>query len=1024
MRPIKLTLSAFGPYGGVETIDFRKATDAGLFGIYGPTGSGKSSIFSAIAFALFGEGAKEEQGIGTMRSDFASEALLTEVSLQFELGDKRYFIRRIPDQARPKSRGEGQTMQTHSAWLFDVSAVAVDDVSPECCGVPIAERKVSDVVRHIEGLLGYGAQQFRQIVLLPQGRFERFLVSNSKDRLEILRELFDVSLYRRLTDKLKADAAEVRREIEDGYRLNGQRLLAEGFASSDELSIGIASALERYELSRLTVAETSAALNVANSAFAAAAAQEKLFGEVDAAGAALEQLEAKISQFDTIRARKSRAELARRMVDLENSLADARKRHGSAVTAQANASDAATRAHDAEMAANAMLGELRSREHEIESLGRMIDEMGRHKQVLVDSTERHTAHEKALNALNNAKEGQNQAASDQLQAERAFEEKSAAHATAQRTTLERQNLIGRHDKLKIELDGARGHLSANQAAEQAQIEYDAAAAAALDAQSRHRHAAEEEVACESNFIAAQASVLAERLEDGLPCPVCGASDHPQPAHGTGDARLLEKAWRDAKSASIAAAKVDREAQSRASSTGATLEARQAAVSSLAVPQRGIVEIDTEYRNTLAAIGELGDIADVTLLAQEVEELRDRRLATATKLQNANSTLSEATTAEAVSRQAYADRIASVPEALRDPAVLQAAIDAANGEIDQRKRAIADALEHQQSSHTAQIKAESALQSSLVSLKDCADEVERKQAGFEARLVELDISETVYRSAIPDIDSIGELEEAIAKFDKDLAGARGRQAAARNTVGNAQRPNMEPFRLSCVQAQGAADDASRISAAAQQKHRSLLELQASLADELKKLQSLEQSSGSLRVLAEAFDGQNELRTTLETFAIGAMFDQVLEAANLRLDPMTGGRYRFERDTVSVGGRSKRGLDVRVHDIETGRAREIITLSGGETFIAALSLALGLSDIVEMTNGAIRLDTIFIDEGFGSLDTENDAGTLDQVLQVLQNIVGERRAVGLISHVPLVQQAVPNGFTVHKGVNGSQIEVRLN
>jgi len=277
-------------------------------------------------------------------------------------------------------------------------------------------------------------------------------------------------------------------------------------------------------------------------------------------------------------------------------------------------------------------------------------------------------------------------------------------------------------------------------------------------------------------------------------------------------------------------------------------------------------------------------------------------------------------------------------------------------------------------------------------------------------------------ADPDIDLIGELEGSIVEFDKGLAAARGRQTAAGNAVGSAQRPVMEPFRLSCNQAQVAADDASRHSAEAQQKHRVLLELQTSLADELKNLQSLEQSSGSLRGLAEAFDGQNELRTSLETFAIGAMFDQVLEAANLRLDPMTSGRYRFERDTVSVGGRSKRGLDVRVHDIETGRAREIITLSGGETFIAALSLALGLSDIVEMTNGAIRLDTIFIDEGFGSLDTENDAGTLDQVLQVLQNIVGERRAVGLISHVPLVQQAVPNGFTVHKGVNGSQIAVR--
>lgn len=1023
MRPIKLSLSAFGPYGGVETIDFREATDAGLFGIYGPTGSGKSSIFSAIAFALFGEGAKEEQGIGTMRSDFAPEELLTEISLQFELGDKRYFVRRIPDQARPKSRGEGQTIQPHSAWLFDVSAIAVDDVSLDCCGIPIAERKVSDVVKHIEELLGYGAQQFRQIVLLPQGRFERFLISNSKDRLEILRELFDVSLYRRLTEKLKADAAEVRREIEDGYRLNGQRLWAEGFASSDELSAGITSALKRYELSRLAVTETTAALNVANSAFATAEAQEKLFSEVDAAEAVLEDLNGKVPESDAMRARKSRAELARRMADLDNSLTDARARHAAAENAQANAAGEAIRARDTALAANIKLDDLRSREHELESLARKIDELGRHEQVLADSTERHAQHENALRVLNDAKQGHDQAVSDNQKAEQTFDDKVAMQVVAQRNTVEQQKLIAKRDKLKIELDGAHAHQRAIEAAEKAQVEFDAASTAALDAQTRHRDAEESEAARELEFISAQASVLAERLEDGLPCPVCGSSDHPQPAHGSGDEALLERAWRDAQSASIAAAKFDREAQSRVSSASATLEARRATVSDIAAPQRRIDEIDTEYRDTVDAIEELGEITDVMLIAQEVEELRKRKLATAASLQQASLALGEATTAEAVARQSYADRIASVPEALREPAVLQVAIEAAISEIDQRKKAIADALDQQQSAHAAQIKAEAALQSALATLKDCADDVEKKQVGFEARLVELDISESVYRSAIPDIDSIGKLEEATAKFDKDLAEARGREAAARNAVGNAQRPDMEPFRLICVQAQAAADDASRISAEAQQKHRSLLELEASLADELKKLQSLEQSSGSLRGLAEAFDGQNELRTTLETFAIGAMFDQVLEAANLRLDPMTGGRYRFERDTVSVGGRSKRGLDVRVHDIETGRAREIITLSGGETFIAALSLALGLSDIVEMTNGAIRLDTIFIDEGFGSLDTENDAGTLDQVLQVLQNIVGERRAVGLISHVPLVQQAVPNGFTVHKGVNGSQIEARV-
>ncbi|MEE4207694.1 MAG: SMC family ATPase, partial [Parvularcula sp.] len=431
MRPIKLTLSAFGPYGGVETIDFREATDAGLFGIYGPTGSGKSSIFSAIAFALFGEGAKEEQGIGTMRSDFASEALLTEVNLQFELGEKRYFVRRMPDQARPKSRGKGQTMQAHAAWLFDVSEIAVDDVSPDRCGIPIAERKVSDVRSHIEELLGYGAQQFRQIVLLPQGRFERFLVSNSKDRLGILRELFDVSVYRRLTEKLKADATEVRREIEDGYRLNGQRLRAEGFASSDELSTGIQTALEGYELSRLAVAETTAALNAANSAFAAAETLEKLFSEVDAAKTALNELESKVAEFETMRGRKSRADLARRMADLDTSLADARKRHAEAETVLARATEETKRAREAAFAANAKLNDLRSRENEVASLARKIDELGRYKKVLADSSERRREHEGAQRALNDAKHARDEAKADHLRAQQAFEKESEAHAEAQ-----------------------------------------------------------------------------------------------------------------------------------------------------------------------------------------------------------------------------------------------------------------------------------------------------------------------------------------------------------------------------------------------------------------------------------------------------------------------------------------------------------------------------------------------------------------------------------------------------------------
>jgi exonuclease SbcC len=210
-------------------------------------------------------------------------------------------------------------------------------------------------------------------------------------------------------------------------------------------------------------------------------------------------------------------------------------------------------------------------------------------------------------------------------------------------------------------------------------------------------------------------------------------------------------------------------------------------------------------------------------------------------------------------------------------------------------------------------------------------------------------------------------------------------------------------------------------AAQTRVDQLDRLRKGMEETLRKLDEAEAASGPLRGLAALVNGQNSQRLTLETFAIGAMFDQILEAANLRFGPMTNYQYNLERE-MENGGRGKRGLGTQVFDAHTGKSRATTTLSGGETFIAALALALGLADVVEAASGKVRLDTIFIDEGFGSLDTENGSGTLEQVLQVLNSIVRQNRAVGLISHVPLVQEAIPNGFYVRKGMSGSSIEER--
>lgn len=266
-------------------------------------------------------------------------------------------------------------------------------------------------------------------------------------------------------------------------------------------------------------------------------------------------------------------------------------------------------------------------------------------------------------------------------------------------------------------------------------------------------------------------------------------------------------------------------------------------------------------------------------------------------------------------------------------------------------------------------------------------------------------------------------EQLDTFRESLTRAQSRVDDTSAAIADCEPPDLVLLRAGRDTAQIAAFAASRAAADARANCNQLTQLLESLREQMDRLARLNEESGPLRALADAFEGRNAMNITLETYAVGAMFDQVLEAANLRFGPMSQGRYRLERDVQTVGGRRKRGLDIRVHDIQTGRAREVTTLSGGETFIAALALALGLSDIVEMTHGAIRLDTIFIDEGFGSLDSDCDGGTLDQVLQVLQDIVGQRRAVGLISHVPLVQQAVPNGFSVVKTPSGSRIEERV-
>ncbi|KQN24028.1 hypothetical protein ASF00_17655 [Sphingomonas sp. Leaf34] len=424
-----------------------------------------------------------------------------------------------------------------------------------------------------------------------------------------------------------------------------------------------------------------------------------------------------------------------------------------------------------------------------------------------------------------------------------------------------------------------------------------------------------------------------------------------------------------------------------------------------------------------AIEALGAVVDVASLVGQTGTLEGYVTTADAERSSKAEAEQSAGTAAALARQSYNDHIAAVPESLRDAAAITLRRCIVSTQIDQRQQEVQTAQDACTQSSADRAAAESDRTGAAKRITECDQDVADARTAYATRRDELGLTDEQYRVAKADIANIATMLKQLDALRENLTRAQSRVEDTSAAISERERPNLDLLRADRDAAQAAAATATCAAADARAGCNQLTQLLDSLREQIDRLTLLNEQSGPMRALADAFEGRNAMNITLETCAVGAMFDQVLEAANLRFGPMSEGRYRLERDVQTVGGRRKRGLDIRVHDIQTGRAREVSTLSGGETFIAALSLALGLSDIVEMSHGAIRLDTIFIDEGFGSLDSDGDGGTLDQVLQVLQDIVGQNRAVGLISHVPLVQQAVPNGFTVIKTPSGSTIEERI-
>ena len=1021
MRPVRLTLQAFGPYAGREVIDFRAAVAAGLFGIYGQTGSGKSTIFSAMTFALFGEAAKSEQEAASLRSDHAGADLLTEVELVFDIGANRYVILRRPEQRRPKQRGQGETREPHEAFLFDATGMALEEISAGHRGKILAEKKVGQVATAMIDLLGYGPVQFRQIVLLPQGRFETFLAAKTKERVEILRELFDVSLYRRLVARTKAEAEAAEREIREERAVSARRLAAEGFESAEALTEGLAAAGALQAAEQAEVTRCRAAVARAQADVQAAQELASRFERLHQAQTLRVAVQAERPRMATLAARLRDAEGARGLLEVEARGLRAAQETGAAEAERDEKQRAAKTATAAAERAALARDAARARAGELEDLRRQVDTLARHQNVLSQAAEAREGAEKAGEEAAAAAAAHQAAAEALPPLSAARSAKATALKAARQAAETRQSLTA----LLAGQVAARGAaevyeraVAARDEAVVALAEHEAATAAEHSRLTQARATLE---AATADLAQAQAVQLAAQLHPGAPCPVCGAETHPAPARGDAAGAQLQEVARAAQSEwETADTRLRRAGAARDAAQGA-LEVRRQSLAALSPPTESAARLRAAEETTRKALADLPIPSDLAAAEVALERL-DRQSAEAERLRDGRrEALAAAQAAAAAARARLDAMLSSVPEALRDPARLAQSLAQQEAQLHAGLAAQQAAEAEAQAMREAALSARKDLEAAEQRAADCQNRQAEAARDLAGRLTEVGLTEASFAALKPAIARIEADRAELAEHDRQLRNAEEAVAAAAAAVQGCDRPDTAAEAAVLAEAEAALTEAGAKAAAAEARRAQLAALRDALAETFARLDAAEAATGPLRHLAALFDAKNPQNLDLETFAIGAMFDQVLEAANQRLGPMTGNRYQLERETEG-GGRGRRGLGIQVFDIFTGKARPTATLSGGETFIAALALALGLADIVESASGKVRLDTIFIDEGFGSLDTENGSGTLEQVLQVLGTLVSQNRAVGLISHVPLVQEAIPNGFYVRKDLSGSHVEAR--
>ena len=982
MRPHRIRLQAFGPFAGEVEVDLDALAADGLFLLHGDTGSGKTTLLDGIGFALYGRVPGVRGKTGRLRSDHADPAVRTEVELEVTLGGRRWRITRSPAQERPKSRGTGTTTEQARIRLDELHAGQWVSVST----------RIDEASAELDPLLGMSADQFFQVVLLPQGEFAQFLRADSGKRGELLQRLFATERFKAVEDWLvarrtttSATVAVARQEL---AVLAARLAQAAGVPAPQEPAPGwgpelLGDATAACERARSASAATTAARDAAREGAERAARLHRLQERRRSALARRTALDAVRPLHEAL---EVELKAAARAAELAGVLDDAAVRERAAVAARSGEASARAQLTAVAVASDAGPAALRAAADTARRRGGRLEALRSVADALAEERSQQAAADAEAQRLTGSLGGLEQ----QLAALPV--RRAAARDAVQTARAAVESLPAAQDRgttLAAACTEARG-LQASRVQEERLREEHVRARESLVVLREREHELRE-----ARFVSMVAE-LADRLEDGAPCEVCGSTAHPDPYLGDGDGVTRDdedRARRAAEQAARAVAEVEARAAAQAAVTAGhrdRLAATGAVVVDLPLLERQEADARAQVTALRAAAGRLG-AATAALEAVDTEGAgaEGERVRLAADRDAALRRADEA----GIRAGSAADRLRDELDGAADLAAALAATSACAAACDAALEAVADAERASVEAVRAAATALSAAEAVGFVGVAPAHAALRSQAWRDDAQLRLRAGD----------DELAAVEAALA--DPELQDLPAEPADVATTTAALREADLR------VREAGGAE------AAASERLRQLDQLVPQLEQARAALVPLEQTAAQVRRLADLCSGggANALKMTLTSFVLAARLEEVAAVASSRLLQMTQGRYSLVHTDGAVKGGARSGLGLLARDGWTGQDRETSTLSGGETFLASLALALGLADVVQAEAGGTRIEALFVDEGFGTLDED----TLDEVMDVLDGLREGGRVVGLVSHVAELRARIPAQVHVRKTRRGSDV-----